>query len=718
MGRHRADARKFFEEDDTGEHQKCKFCHLAFAISFDGFDMDNHVRTCKDIPAADREQYVSSHPRKKKVKQSPIDAFASPFNAKEALKLLCFFFYACNIPFHAVEDSYFHAFIRMLNPSFILPNRRALAGTLLDETYQKVKELDAEVISQQHSFTLVSDGWTNIKRESVINFILCSGDMKPLFWKAVFTGGLHHTSAYICELMQKVIEEIGVKKIFSIITDNAANMILAHRLLREKYPRLITFGCVGHAVHLICKDIIALEPFARCFRAADKLIKTVRQSNILVNHMKPFVLIQYRSQRWGTACRAMKSIMKCRGKIEQEVVGEEMRSNFSDEQRDFVHGRDSWVLIERLISLLEPLVNLLEFLESDKPYMSKVFQYFASLLLFVRRHSDCSDEATSLEDICRHRWNLVYRKQMILAHVLDPSTKKVLSNTEGFPICSDSLKDILPPGKFEAGNSQLQQFMQKTGYFDRRNHMWSDNETKDALSWWKRNVDPRVVPELFAVANRMLTIPATSSSAERNWWAFSRYHSRFRAALSSETVERLVKVHGHLRATEFLSSSRFVQTHSVLQVLQDSSDVDAEVFDQETQASVAMEEQQEDDPFGASPEVVIEENGPEQSDEPISYEDYDMDIARLTMEPEVEPQAVVEHVFEEEETSEEELTTSPVEVYTLQQGLLDHQAVRPSQHLPEHTECLPSTTESRELRDRNTIRPAVRYRPENDPSNW
>ena len=55
-----------------------------------------------------------------------------------------------------------------------LPTRKQLATSLLDECYNEVKHKVQKHLDQSDGFYLVTDGWTNIKGSSVINYLAAS----------------------------------------------------------------------------------------------------------------------------------------------------------------------------------------------------------------------------------------------------------------------------------------------------------------------------------------------------------------------------------------------------------------------------------------------------------------------------------------------------------------------------------------------------------------
>jgi replicative superfamily II helicase len=85
-----------------------------------------------------------------------------------------------------------------------------------------------------------------------------------------------HTANYVAEVIKEVIEKIGPNKISAIVSDNAANVRNARRIIQEKYPNIENVRCIAHAINLIACDIVK-EGFG------DRLLRKV---NILGSFLK------------------------------------------------------------------------------------------------------------------------------------------------------------------------------------------------------------------------------------------------------------------------------------------------------------------------------------------------------------------------------------------------------------------------------------------------
>ena len=141
---------------------------------------------------------------------------------------------------------------------------------MIDGKLLNVKLQDLEMILKNTSnITLASDGWSNIRRESVLNFVICLP--KPIFYDAKHTGAESHTAEYIYQELKSIIETIGPSKFAGVITDNASSMRAAWGLLNRDYPQLICLGCNAHTGNLLIKDIMKL-PWAKNILTSAKQI--------------------------------------------------------------------------------------------------------------------------------------------------------------------------------------------------------------------------------------------------------------------------------------------------------------------------------------------------------------------------------------------------------------------------------------------------------------
>lgn len=94
---------------------------------------------------------------------------------------------------------------------------------------------------------------------------------------------------------------------------------------------------------------------------------------------------------------------------------------------------------------------------------------------------------------------------------------------------------------------ELLQYHNKSGPFECE-HLWSDEAVRDPNTWWAVLRTER--PVIGAIASKLMTIPASSAAAERNWSHFGFIHNLKRNRLTNERIFKLVSVYSYYRTLQ------------------------------------------------------------------------------------------------------------------------------------------------------------------------
>ena len=62
-------------------------------------------------------------------------------------------------------------------------------------------------------------------------------------------------AALLCELLDGVLQEIGLDNVVQIIIDNVANYVVTSRFLMERKPSLFWSPCAAHCIDLMLEDV-------------------------------------------------------------------------------------------------------------------------------------------------------------------------------------------------------------------------------------------------------------------------------------------------------------------------------------------------------------------------------------------------------------------------------------------------------------------------------
>lgn len=175
-----------------------------------------------------------------------------------------------------MDNPYWKDIFSFLRPAYKIPSRHMLSGPFLENEYKNVTTMVAEANAKADSIGLAADGWSNIRNEPIVNFVVTTPT--PFLYKVLPTGKSSHTAEFMAQETSRVIDEIGQQKVFGLVTDNAANMKAAWKLIETKYPRTNLFT---HTLQLIFTDIKTL-PSLKTFTAnAKACIKAIKNSHKL-----------------------------------------------------------------------------------------------------------------------------------------------------------------------------------------------------------------------------------------------------------------------------------------------------------------------------------------------------------------------------------------------------------------------------------------------------
>ena len=335
----------------TGKESKCKHCGVIFTHHNKTANVHSHLSKCKPFVKIMNNTEVSERPKwwgdksyvatptKGSSSQSDMRSFTSKALTSAQLELLhekvAMHYYLTCTSFARVEEKHLLEACRILNPTVVLPNRKKLGGILLDRCYSKLKEQIDEQLNGVHNLVCItSDCWTNILSEPIITYMAIN-EKNSLFLESVSTAEESHTANWISEDMERIFDSSN-SNIVGAVTDNTAANKKAWGILQGIYPELFFHGCICHGLHLIVKDIFALEkrripptneygypttyPFEELllFTSSCKDIVNFFSNHHLMcaklkkalNNAKIAGLVSPGATRWGSILKCFQSILK------------------------------------------------------------------------------------------------------------------------------------------------------------------------------------------------------------------------------------------------------------------------------------------------------------------------------------------------------------------------------------------------------------------------
>ena len=131
----------------------------------------------------------------------------------------------------------------------------------------------------------------------------------------------HHTTEFLTNKIDEIIQKIGPEKIGAIVSDNAANISAARKAISLKYPNIMNLRCIAHCFNLISQDIIKI-PFAeRLLRRCNIIVTFFKLSHIGASLLRDTIekknieggtLKTYVKTRWTTTYDCVNSVLRCK----------------------------------------------------------------------------------------------------------------------------------------------------------------------------------------------------------------------------------------------------------------------------------------------------------------------------------------------------------------------------------------------------------------------
>lgn len=498
-------------------------------------------------------------------------------------------------PVSMVEDAGFRHFMKVVDPRYNIPGRKSLISSEIPKLYEQVKTKLKDSIESASSVVLTSDMLTSRTTEA---YFTVSGHFIDHNWRmqACTLDTVHvavqHTAQNISELLTKISNDWGItSKVFSVITDNGANMVSAVRKTQWKH-----LPCFAHTLNLVVKDSIKAEAnfesilekcsavvrfFHHSTKASDKL-KALQTQLQLPEHK----LIQAVETRWNSVfymlerltvttalCLLGRNTM-CLSDDEWSCISQAIEALRPFEQATKEVSAEQYVTISKVI----PLVSLLQnaaMLAGQKGNTLALQLAAQCKRRFENIEHNFTLAASTFLDI-RFK-NIVFcdtgNVEVIKSRLISEMQALGRQATTSEPSASTSMGTVLtvPPESPAANNERIgakcstcegglwQEFDTRIvafqgnrtattdAYIEMRRYMEEKviPRSEDPLLWWKRNENTFSL--LSKLAKKYLGIVATSVPAERLFSKAGETISQRRNRLKPKNVNMLLFLNSNLQ---------------------------------------------------------------------------------------------------------------------------------------------------------------------------
>ncbi|XP_042404996.1 uncharacterized protein LOC121995282 [Zingiber officinale] len=181
----------------------------------------------------------------------------------------------------------------------------------------------------KYGCTIMSDGWTDGKNRSLINFLINSS-ADTFFLKSIDASTSFKNGQLIFKYLDDVIDEVGEVNVIQIVTDNASNCIKARRNIMETRHRIWWTPCAAHCINLKLEDIAKLI-FSDTIEQAKMVVKFLYDHGTLLSLLRKYTngkeILRPSVTRFAISFLTLQSMYKVKRPLEQMFASVDLVSS-------------------------------------------------------------------------------------------------------------------------------------------------------------------------------------------------------------------------------------------------------------------------------------------------------------------------------------------------------------------------------------------------------
>jgi hypothetical protein len=332
---------------------------------------------------------------------------------------------------------------------------------------------------------------------------------------------------------------------------------------------MFAFGCLPHAIHNLCMDVVKTFPRPKqIVKQIVMMVKGIRSVHLITalydklcleKYGKVLVLILFTRSRWATvffaAQRANRVKAACAA-LPGEITHAELDIDMPEDLRELLIDPAFWRGVSAMERFFKPICCCLTYLEGDGATFSSVYACFLAMLFHVKTLStsvmgpfDLDESSSSkLERLIIARFATIYSPAHALAFATDPFFDEMRANMarkfgdDFLTLERGSLNQQCKIALSHIAGDDLdlrRRLISQLALYTMRNRDddmdFSDLAQKPHILWGL--ADETIYSELKGPLMAIHQNPTGASGGERNHKAGKRVHSRKRSRMRSHVVE-------------------------------------------------------------------------------------------------------------------------------------------------------------------------------------
>ncbi|KAL5134361.1 hypothetical protein HKD37_03G007538 [Glycine soja] len=444
-------------------------------------------------------------------------------------------FYSSGLPFHLARNPHYKkAFAYAVNnqiSGYQPPGYNKLKTTLLQNERRHVENLLQPIKNawSQKGVSIVSDGWSDLQRRSLINFMVVT-ESGPMFLKAINCSNEIKDKDFIAKHMREVIMEVGHSNVVQIVMDNAVVCKVAGLIIEVEFPSIYWTPCVVHTLNLALKNMYAA--------------KNTEKNNVAYEECSWITHIAD-DAIFASTIVMLKRFKQLKKGLQEMVISDQWSSYKEDDVVKAKFVKDTllddkwWDKVDYILSFTSLIYDVLRRTDTEASSLHLVYEMWDSMIEKVKNaiyqyERKEESEGSTFMRYYSHEW-LSEDSNRVPPHQGMELTRERLKCFKRFFLDVDVRRKV---------NIEFANFSDGREGFDDLDSL-NDRGQMDPKAWWL--VHGINAPILQKVALKLFAQPFTSPCCERNWSTYSFIHSLKRNKMTPHRAEDLVFVHSNLR---------------------------------------------------------------------------------------------------------------------------------------------------------------------------
>lgn len=456
------------------------------------------------------------------------------------------YMFATNTPFNHVEHPQFLKLMEILRPGYKPPNRKQVAGSLLDEVYNSTQESVRDELKNK-VVNLAIDGWSNVRHDAIV--CVCVTDVltnSTHLIDTIDTGAESHTGEYLVKITTAAVKKCEDFKctVRSVVTDNAANMSRMRRDLAQQeelasHKDIVTYGCSSHLLNLLAKDLNA-EEITEQVKSIMRYFKYTHFASAKYKEAGGKAIIIPQQVRWNTMADCLKVYLENWHFMSDICLNNATAIDMTISQK--VNDMSLKQQAQALYRKLENIAITLDISQKTSCCIGEVTEAWIELKnKFEGENVRQRETEYSLSDLSKFnsRFEMAMSPAHFSANLLHPKFK-------GENLSSEQITEALL--YIEVYHKEAMPFVVKYRAMTDPFHkfLFEDHVVNNVgpLEWWM-SLKNQINGQTMDLVTQLHTAVASSAGIERLFSTFGFIHSDVRNRLGTEKAAKLVTVFKH-----------------------------------------------------------------------------------------------------------------------------------------------------------------------------